>query len=44
MQSFGIPVRNMHAPTEVINYKDLISGTKLIVEFLKNKNLSKILE
>jgi len=41
---FGIPVRNMHAPVEVINYKDLISGTKLLYEFLTHKKLTTILE
>jgi len=40
----GIPVRNMHAPVEVINYKDLITGTKLLYEFLIDKKLSIILE
>jgi len=40
---FGIPLRNMHNPVEVINYKDLISGTKLLNKFLASKQLSKIL-
>jgi len=40
---FGIPLRNMHNPVEVINYKDLISGTKLLNKFLSSKKLSKIL-
>jgi len=40
---FGIPLRNMHNPVEVINYKDLISGTKLLNKFLSSKRLSKIL-
>ncbi len=39
----GIPLRNMHAPVEVLNYKDLISGSKLLNKFLNSKRLGKIL-
>lgn len=30
----GIPLRNMHSPTEIISMKDLVSGTKLLTNFL----------
>jgi len=38
----GVPLRNMHSPLEVINYKDLVTNYKLLVNFLlevKSKNL-----
>ena len=41
---FGIPLRNMHAPTEVVHYQDLLTGTKLLKEFLTNKKLKDILD
>lgn len=40
---FGIPLRNMHAPVEVIHYMDLINGSKLLNKFLTSKKLSNIL-
>lgn len=38
---FGIPIRNMHSPVEVLNYKDLEGGTRLLKELLLSRNLSK---
>jgi len=40
---FGIPVRNMHAPVEVVHYKDLINGAKLMTKFLMSKKLKELL-
>lgn len=40
----GIPLRNMHAPVEVINIKDLRNGSKLLTEFLTNKRLNSVIE
>lgn len=39
----GIPLRNMHAPTEIINSNDLIYGTNLLSYFLTSKKLKDIL-
>ncbi len=39
----GIPLRNMHTPTEVINLKDLKYGIDLLTNFLLNKRIHKIL-
>ena len=36
---FGIPLRGMHMPTEVINGKDLDSGSTLLAKFLKSRKL-----
>lgn len=36
---FGIPLRNMHSPVEVINYNDLISGINLLEKFLLSKEI-----
>lgn len=38
---FGIPLRNMHSPVEIVNYADLINGTKLLLKFLNSKRLDK---
>jgi len=40
---FGIPLRNMHAPTEIIHMDDLIGGAKLLKHFLVSKKLKEIL-
>jgi len=40
---WGIPLRSMHAPTEVININDLISGSKLLKYFLQSKKLKDII-
>jgi len=40
---FGIPLRSMHAPTEIINLEDLMSGSKLLKLFLQNKLLKDII-
>ena len=40
---WGIPLRSMHAPTEVIHGDDLLSGAFLLSCFLQNKKLSKLL-
>ncbi|RLF58126.1 MAG: hypothetical protein DRN27_06235 [Thermoplasmata archaeon] len=40
---FGIPLRSMHAPTEIIHLDDLITGAKLLTSFLQNKKLKTIL-
>jgi len=39
----GIPLRNMHSPCEIINRYDLISGAKLLSNFLVSKKLQDIL-
>lgn len=39
----GIPLRNMHAPTEIINSNDLMYGSKLLSYFLTSKKLKDIL-
>jgi endoglucanase len=39
----GIPLRNMHTPTEIINTKDLNYGINLLKNFLLSRNLKKIL-
>jgi endoglucanase len=39
----GIPLRNMHSPTEIINLKDLKSGIDLLTNFLLHKRLKNIL-
>jgi len=40
---FGIPLRSMHAPTEIIHLDDLLTGAKLLTAFLQNKKLKTIL-
>lgn len=40
---WGIPLRNMHAPTEIINLNDLITGSKLLKHFLLSKKLISII-
>jgi len=35
----GIPLRNTHSPTEIINLNDLNSGTQLLVKFLQHRNI-----
>lgn len=40
---WGIPLRNMHAPTEIINFDDLETGSKLLKYFLLNKSLESVL-
>jgi putative aminopeptidase FrvX len=40
---FGIPLRNMHCPTEIINTNDLISGSNLLKAFLLDKKLSTLI-
>lgn len=40
---WGIPLRSMHAPTEVINFNDLITGTRLLYYFLINKKLKDLI-
>ncbi len=39
----GIPLRYMHSSIEVINIKDLLSGSKLITKLLLNKRLGSII-
>ncbi|MHA2013311.1 MAG: M20/M25/M40 family metallo-hydrolase [Candidatus Helarchaeota archaeon] len=40
---WGIPLRSMHAPTEVINLNDLLSGSKLLTYFLQSKKLKDVI-
>ncbi|MCD6482560.1 MAG: M20/M25/M40 family metallo-hydrolase [Candidatus Izimaplasma sp.] len=40
---FGIPLRSMHAPTEIIHMDDLKTGANLLTLFLQNKKLKTIL-
>lgn len=40
---WGIPLRSMHNPTEMVHLDDLLSGANLLTEFLLNKKLKKIL-
>jgi putative aminopeptidase FrvX len=40
---FGIPLRSMHAPTEIIHINDLLSGAKLLTYFLQSKKLKNLL-
>ena len=40
----GIPLRNMHSPTEIINLNDLNNGALLLTRFLQNKNIVAPLE
>jgi len=35
----GIPLRNMHAPTEIINVRDLEGGVSLLTKFLLSKRI-----
>jgi len=39
----GIPLRNMHSPTEIVHLKDLYLGTKLLKNFLLSKKLKTLL-
>ncbi len=39
----GIPLRSMHSPCEIINMKDLNSGSKLLTKFLQAKKLNEVL-
>ena len=40
---WGIPLRSMHAPTEIIHMDDLITGSKLLTYFLQSKKLKGII-
>jgi len=40
---WGIPLRNMHAPTEIIHMQDLLTGSKLLKYFLQSKKLKELL-
>ncbi len=40
---FGIPLRSMHTPVEIIHMDDLLGGTKLLTHFLQNKKLKELL-
>lgn len=40
----GIPCRNLHSPVEIINFKDLDGGVKLLKRFLLSKKLGKVVE
>lgn len=40
---WGIPLRSMHAPTEIIHMDDLVSGAKLLTYFLQSKKLKGII-
>jgi len=40
---FGIPLRSMHCPTEIIHLDDLNSGAKLLTYFLQSKKLKSLL-
>jgi endoglucanase len=40
---FGIPLRSMHTPVEIININDLFTGAKLLKTFLLNKELNNII-
>ncbi len=40
----GIPLRNMHSPTEIINLNDLNNGAQLITRFLRHRNIIAPLE
>jgi len=40
---FGIPLRGMHMPTEIINGKDLDTGSVLLAKLLKSKKLKEII-
>lgn len=39
----GIPIRCMHSPVEVVDYNDLITGSKLLSKFINSKRLGEIL-
>ena len=40
---WGIPLRNMHCPTEIINLDDIYNGTKLLKYFLLSKKLTTLI-
>jgi len=40
----GIPLRSMHTPVETINFGDLLSGTKLLTNFLLSSKLRSVIE
>jgi len=40
----GIPLRNMHSPTEIINLRDLNSAIQLLTNFLFRRRIEKVLE
>jgi len=40
---FGIPLRNMHTPVEIINLKDLNYGINLLKSFLLHRNIGRML-
>lgn len=40
----GIPLRNMHSQVEIINMKDLYSGSELLYRFLTHKNLNETIK
>lgn len=40
----GIPLRNMHTPTEIISTKDLNYGAQLLTNFLLHRRIGSVLE
>lgn len=40
---WGIPLRSMHAPTEVIHLHDLYTGSKLLTAYIQSKKLATLL-
>jgi endoglucanase len=42
--NLGIPCRNLHSPVEIINFRDLNYGVKLLKHFLLSKKLEKVIE
>jgi len=42
--TLGIPLRNMHCPVEIINLKDLRTGSHLLARFLLNRKLGRVIE
>jgi len=40
----GIPLRNMHTPVEIVNFRDLTYTTRLLTEFLLHRRIEKVLE
>jgi endoglucanase len=39
----GLPLRNMHTPVEIVHFRDLLNGVKLLSGYLLRKDLGKLL-
>lgn len=42
--NLGIPCRNLHSPVEIVNFRDLNYGVRLLKSFLLSKKLGKVIE